>query len=313
MTGPGNQIQAVTGGDPLEGHEDNPDPSSVGAGLVPDQEVDATSIASETDSGVVCRSRPGSYLGTPCGGVGVANPLLARGGGGGLVGGVGQDRAASHQPVIVCSVCRRPTFLDDGRGGPEALPVARILESLVERFRESKQVRALCQTCVEIKEARVFCEDCRALYCGPCFDAAHASSSSSGLVHRSRDAASAKGDPRGPPKCPEHDDGDLRLYCCSCKTLVCPSCQSTGRHEGHAVQDVKAVYKTQKVTAATRAFSDIEEPRSQLQCTVTEYLYGASGVAWVGLGGRPGRKYFWEQNYREGVQFFSVGRNIKNN
>lgn len=271
-----NQLQTnIAGGgregggvDLIEGHDDNPEQTVGGVGgsggggggiLVTDHdglEVDTTSIASETDSGVVCRSRPDSYLGTPCGS--------------GSGGREGNPLKGPSQHVVVCVVCRQVTCLDDRRG-PDGLPVVRILESLVERYRESKRVPVLCQLCpgdtVEVREAKVVCEDCRVVCCVVCFDGVHRGGKTT-PPHKSRDigsppSASTSSSPSpfvkypDPPKCSEHEAETLELFCCSCKTLMCSSCELTGQHEGHAVLSTHAVCKTQKVSDVQHEVSEI--------------------------------------------------------
>lgn len=247
VSGSGNTRELGGLPDGSELQEDHtPDLQTTG-GLLSDHdclEVDAASVTSETDSGVVCRSRPGSYLGTPC--VAVANPLLTR------------DRG---QFVIVCSVCRKVTLLDDVRG-PDGLPTSRVLEAVVEKYRESKQCPVLCQACsaeppLEAREAVIFCEECKTFYCGECHEACHTKGD---VIHRSRRlGAAVEGrsfvtKDQEPPKCMDHEGEVLKMYCCACKTLLCSVCQLTGHHEGHGVQATLAVYKTQKVGGTSRRF-----------------------------------------------------------
>lgn len=78
------------------------------------QESDKLSILSETDSGVVCTSRPNSYVGSPNG------PLFP----GAL--------------ALACPVCHKLVYFDDN--GAHNLHKYRVMQTIVDRYAESRNL-----------------------------------------------------------------------------------------------------------------------------------------------------------------------------
>ena len=213
---------------------DTDEPSSGGGGNVSsindvdNTEIDKLSLISEADSGVVCNSRPNSYVGTP------TYPSL---------NGTGNFR-------ISCPVCSRITNLDEQ--GVQSLPRNKVLENIVEKYGESKQYNTYCQLCEkDCKVATVMCEQCQIFYCDSCRTNCHPDRgplSDHSLVSPEVGKASAKAKLLGKgSKCVDHKEETLSLYCVLCRTSVCCVCVQDGRHINHEVQPLGSMCKSQKV------------------------------------------------------------------
>lgn len=188
------------------------------------QESDKLSILSETDSGVVCTSRPNSYVGTP-------NGLLF-------------PTALS----LACPHCQKLVYFDEN--GAQNLQKYRVMQHIVDKFGELKNLTLKCQMC-EVEPARdatIMCEQCEVLYCDPCKEICHPSRGplakhtlsepkrNSAVAGRSKDA-----------KCSEHPDETVSMYCLVCKVGVCAVCLMDSRHTSHDVQAIALMCKAQKV------------------------------------------------------------------
>ena len=199
---------------------------------VDNTEIDKLSLISEADSGVVCNSRPNSYVGTPS----IANLAYS-------VGGNGHFR-------ISCPVCNRITNLDDR--GVFSLPRNKALENIVDKYGESKQYNTFCQMCEkDCKVATVMCEQCQIFYCDSCKTNCHPDRgplSDHKMVPPDEGKAAVKSKllSKG-SKCGDHVDESLSLYCVLCKASVCCVCVQDGRHINHEVQPLGAMCKSQKV------------------------------------------------------------------
>ena len=202
-------------------------------------DVDKISILSETDSGVVCNSRPSSYIGTPS----IAN--------------IYQSVQFSQNPYgIKCPVCKKIILLDEN--GYKSLPCNKVLESIVEKFSHGKQHKPLtlyvnCQMCDhnEAKEAVVMCEQCNVFYCQSCKESCHPDRGPL-AQHNLLDPIQGRALQRARNKgrelcCLEHEEEQLSMYCTTCSMPVCCTCQSEGGHSQHDVQAIGAMCKTQKV------------------------------------------------------------------
>ncbi len=207
---------------------ENPEPTDEGC---PDVD-DKLSVVSETDSGVVCNSRPNSYVGST---------------------GVGTwiNSVQGHSFGISCPVCKKVVLLDDS--GASKLPPNRVLENIVDKYGESKQYDVHCQLCEGGVQtpATQLCEQCEIFYCDQCRENCHPArgplakhslvSSADGKTllrsrHRNRQW-----------KCHEHPDEKLSMFCQLCKTSVCCMCVADGRHINHEVQAAGSSCKAQKV------------------------------------------------------------------
>lgn len=188
------------------------------------QESDKLSILSETDSGVVCTSRPNSYVGTP-------NGLLF-------------PSALS----LSCPVCHKVVYFDDN--GAHNLPKYRVMQNVVDKYGELRNLTLKCQMC-EIepaKDATIMCDQCEVLYCDTCRDSCHPSRGPLAkhvLTEPKRGVNSTIKAKDG--KCPEHVEETLNMYCLVCKIGVCALCLMDSRHASHDVQALAVMCKAQKV------------------------------------------------------------------
>ena len=195
-------------------------------------DVDKVSLLSETDSGVVVNSRPNSYVGTPSLGSQFFHIL--------------QGNAIS----LSCPACKRMIYLDER--GANCLPKNRVLEAIVDKYGESKQLTIPCQLCEDKSTAAtIMCEQCEVFYCDACRDDCHPDRGALSQ-HNLVDPKEGKNILRTKRKtkehkCLEHTDENLSMYCLLCKSTVCCVCSQDGRHINHDVQPLGATCKAQKV------------------------------------------------------------------
>ncbi|KAJ8949606.1 hypothetical protein NQ318_007368 [Aromia moschata] len=200
---------------------------SVASGSSSDyQESDKLSILSETDSGVVCTSRPNSYVGTP-------NGLLF-------------PSALS----LACPVCHKPVYFDEN--GAHNLPKYRVMQTIVDKYGELKNLTLKCQMCElePAKDATVMCEQCEVLYCDSCRESCHPSRGPLAkhvLTEPKRGSATVAKGKDG--KCSDHPEETLNMYCLVCKIGVCAVCLMDSRHASHDVQALAVMCKAQKVNS----------------------------------------------------------------
>ncbi|XP_050300703.1 E3 ubiquitin-protein ligase TRIM9-like [Anthonomus grandis grandis] len=206
----------------------NENAESVASGSSGDyQESDKLSILSETDSGVVCTSRPNSYVGTPNGGVLYPSALS-----------------------LACPICNKVVYFDDN--GAHNLPKYRVMQSIVDRYGELKNLTLKCQMCEQepAKDATVMCEQCEVLYCDSCRESCHPARGPLAkhvLSEPKRGGTSTNKSKDG--KCPEHAEEMLNMYCLVCKISVCALCLMDTRHTSHDVQSLVVMCKAQKVNS----------------------------------------------------------------
>lgn len=185
------------------------------------QEADKASVSSETDSGVVCGSRPNSYAGTP------AVPSLV-----------------SAAFSITCPVCTKQTFLDEN--GAEGLPPFRVMRTIVERFGGisiAPPAEEACQMCEgERRAAVVRCEQCSVRYCASCRDAWHPIRGPL-AQHELRALGTT---------CTDHGSVPV-LYCNTCLLPICQRCL-VERHSGHETQQLSTAARTHKVMKVTKGY-----------------------------------------------------------
>lgn len=193
------------------------------------QEVDKLSILSETDSGVVCTSRPNSYVGTPN-----LNGLLF-------------PPLSTSALSLACPVCHKLVYFDEG--GAHNLPKYRVMQTIVDKYGESRNLTLKCQMCEvdPANEATVICEQCEVLYCDVCRDSCHPSRGplAKHTLLEPRRGQTTKNKKDG--RCPDHDEENLSMYCMVCKVAVCALCLHDTRHTSHDVQAISSMCKAQKV------------------------------------------------------------------
>ncbi|KAL1139617.1 hypothetical protein AAG570_006599 [Ranatra chinensis] len=203
------------------------------------EEVDKLSILSETDSGVVCTSRPNSYVGTP-NMQGVLFPPLSNGG----------------TLALACPLCSKTVYFDDN--GAFNLPKYRAMKNIVEKYGESKQASPhkcdLCPPSQPARAATVHCEQCQVFYCEECKDNCHPARGALAkhvLVAASASSRSSLAARQNPSNnsvlhCTDHQEEPLTYYCMLCKLPACSLCRDS-RHSSHDVQAVNTMCKAQKV------------------------------------------------------------------
>jgi len=199
-------------------------------------DADKLSLLSETDSGVICNSRPNSYVGTPnIQGI-LFPPLLSL-----------------NAISLSCPVCHKLIYLDDN--GALNLPKNRTMQTIVDKFADSTTLSTHCQLCEsDPKDAAVMCEQCEIYYCDSCREschpqrgplashkliAAHLTKNYIRSKTRSKDTA---------PKCMEHIENPLTSFCMLCKIPVCNTCAQESRHSSHDIQALGVMCKAQKVS-----------------------------------------------------------------
>lgn len=196
------------------------------------QEADKLSMLSETDSGVVCNSRPNSYVGTP-NMQGILFPPVATG-------------ALS----LSCPVCQKVVYFDEN--GSHNLPKYRAMQTIVDKFTEERNLVLKCQLCETepAKNATVMCEQCEVLYCDACKESCHPGRgplAKHNLVEPLLGRAALRNKTKSKDaRCIEHEDEALSMYCMICKVPVCPLCLDS-RHTSHDVQAINTMCKAQKV------------------------------------------------------------------
>lgn len=194
---------------------------------------DKISILSETDSGVViCNpSRPNSYVVT-------ANMH-------GLLFPPIQSTVFS----LSCPVCHKLVYFDEN--GAQNLPKYRVMQSIVDKYVESRNLGTKCQLCERNpKAATVMCEQCEVFYCEKCRENCHPSRGPLAkhcLITPQEGKLQLK-IKAGPLeyKCPDHGD-TLGMYCILCKVPVCVGCLQERKHSDHDVQPIHIMSKAQKV------------------------------------------------------------------
>ena len=202
-------------------------------------ELDKLSIVSETDSGVVCNSRPCSFVSTPS----INNLSLSS---------VYHVQGCSYG--IKCPTCKKVTFL--GEAGFQSLPRNRILDIIISKIDHEDKDECETQKCDlcenESTEATVMCEQCEIFYCDSCREICHPPRGPF-VKHKLLNPEEGKAYVKSKRlqkdvKCTEHTEELLSLYCLTCKIPICATCHHDGPHINHDTQAVGAICKTQKVS-----------------------------------------------------------------
>lgn len=214
------------------------DNSSSGSGDY--QEADKESLSSETDSGVVCGSRPSSYAGVPTATI-YSNPSI----------------------VLTCPICSKQMLFDEH--GADNLSSYRVMRNIVERYAGSAPsptpIEEACQMCEGEKRAAVVrCEQCSVRYCTACRDAWHPT--------------------RGPlaqhvlktigTSCVEHAAAPT-AYCKDCAVSACPRCV-IDKHHNHDTLILASAARALK-TELSQCLQQLSEQAK----TMTEYIQLVKG------------------------------------
>jgi len=198
---------------------------------------DKISILSETDSGVVVcggsvPTRPNSYVST-------ANMH-------GLLFPPIQSTVFS----LSCPVCHKFVYFDEH--GASNLPKYRIMQNVVDKYVEARNLGMKCQLCERNpRPATVMCEQCEIFYCEKCRESCHPArgpfakhsllSPQEGKIQLKLKAGPLE------YKCPDHPAASLNMYCILCKVPVCGGCLQERKHSDHDVQPIHTMSKAQKV------------------------------------------------------------------
>lgn len=213
------------------------------------QESDKLSILSETDSGVVCTSRPNSYIGSPNG---VIYSALS----------------------LICPLCSKVVYFDEN--GAYNLPRYRVMKNIVDKYGELRNFHLKCQMCESEphNDATIMCEQCEILYCDSCRESCHplrgplakhvlTESQRAFLMSKAKDG-----------KCIEHGDEMLTMYCLVCKISVCAVCLMDTRHAAHDVQSLGMMCKAQK----TELSHNLQQLSERAKST-TEFIQRLKGMS----------------------------------
>lgn len=195
---------------------------------------DGLSVVSESDSGVVAGS---------------GRPLSCLGGSTTAVSG------PSTQLIIGCPACSRVVVVDSG---VSSLPPTHALDSIVQRYRETRGVPVDCQLCSTSNPATRMCSDCELYICDTCDhvdpdDGSNHQLTSVAEGRRELETRRKTSDAR----CADHYNESRSLYCLVCRATVCCVCTRDGRHVGHHSQPMGAMCKAQKVRISYHASSSV--------------------------------------------------------
>ncbi|XP_066903052.1 E3 ubiquitin-protein ligase TRIM9 isoform X2 [Halyomorpha halys] len=208
------------------------------------EEIDKLSILSETDSGVVCTSRPNSYVGTP------------------NIQGILFPPLTSSALALACPVCNKTVYFDEN--GAHNLPKYKAMQNIVDKYGESRELSPKCELCKEpARAATVLCEQCEVHYCDECREnchpargglAKHTLTAPGRAALRTRDTAREI-------LCMDHSEEPLSYYCMLCKQAVCAHCRDV-RHASHDVQAINTMCKAQKTELSQNLQQLSEKARS---------------------------------------------------
>ncbi|XP_076311736.1 E3 ubiquitin-protein ligase TRIM9-like [Tachypleus tridentatus] len=194
-------------------------------------DIDKLSLVSETDSGVVCNSRPNSYVGIP------------------NIQGILFPPLHSSALSLNCPVCQKVVYFDEN--GANNLQKNRTLQNIVDKYVEAKHLPVFCQLCEgDPNVAAVMCEQCEVFYCEACRDNCHPARGplvKHSLVNPQQGKANLRARIKErKPNCVEHAEETLSMFCMICKVPVCVLCLQEGNHTNHDVQALGAMCKAQK-------------------------------------------------------------------
>lgn len=248
---------------------------------------DQLSVVSETDSGVVVSSRPGSYIDRL--------PIVLcqhTSSSGACTNMTPVNLTTSITCGLTCTTCNRVVCLLDEKG-LNSLPRNRALERVLAKFVSSEILQQhgakpldtwtagksqlsdpleraggpLCQLCEESDPktgpssngnvATTWCEQCDVFYCQSCRTKYHPSRGPllRHLTHRADKGVELVRQKRlyQPPSCSQHEDIPVNQFCVTCQTAICHLCagsetnQSQDPHAKHEVHPLASVCKAKKV------------------------------------------------------------------
>ena len=157
-------------------------------------------------------------------------------------------QSIGNLPCLKCPICKKLFPLDSR--GVNGFPRNRLLENIVNRYYAKSNGIVYCQLCEENQpaQASVMCEQCEVAYCDRCCKTCHPSRGP--LAKHSLIPPSSSKSPSKPPsvvKCSSHMEENISMYCVFCRIPVCYVCLERGKHSGHEVKALGAMFKEQKV------------------------------------------------------------------
>ncbi|KAH0620221.1 hypothetical protein JD844_020279 [Phrynosoma platyrhinos] len=163
--------------------------------------------------------------------------------------GSSSSSSVPRNSCLTCPQCHRSLILDER--GLRGFPKNRVLEGVIERYQQSKAAALRCQLCEKApKEAAVLCEQCDVFYCEPCRLRCHPPRgplAKHRLLPPAQGRAGRRLSPRKVATCTEHELENHSMYCAQCKAPVCYQCLEEGKHRGHEVKALGAMWKLHKV------------------------------------------------------------------
>lgn len=238
------------------GHDTGSDTASVCVSEH-DAESDKVSVVSETDSGVICTSRPNSFIGTQ----------YFRG----ILSPPPSVTTVSSPLCLLCPQCHKLCHFDES--GANGLPRNKALANVVLRYStgsfkssslsslnsptaagyctSANAALVMCQLCEGVpSSASVLCEQCEIFYCNQCqqnFHPARGPLAQHSLIPALKLSRKLWSGSIRECKCADHSHETLSMYCMVCKLPVCCMCLQDDRHINHDVQSLSTISKSQKV------------------------------------------------------------------
>ncbi|XP_065562903.1 E3 ubiquitin-protein ligase TRIM9-like isoform X2 [Artemia franciscana] len=219
-------------------------------------DADKLSVLSETDSGVVCSSRPCSYIGS--------------------LGYQAQSPPSNSLCFsLPCPVCKKATFFDEQ--GAKNLPSFNLMKRIVEKYCESRDIGSKCELCESVaRDATIFCDQCQVFYCDACKVKCHPmrgpllkhsliSPHQGRILLKNRQAQKAKSCESG--RCFDHPNELLSHYCLLCRYPLCGFCVEEQRHGSHDIQPLSSICKASK-TELSQSLQQLSEKAR----AVTEFI-----------------------------------------
>ncbi|XP_054169208.1 E3 ubiquitin-protein ligase TRIM9-like [Oppia nitens] len=223
-------------------------------------DADKVSLLSETDSGVICNSRPNSYVGTP-NIQGILFPPFIQ---------------TVNSISLTCPVCHKLIYLNDN--GATNLPKNRTMQAIVDKYCDTNNFTTECQLCESNpKEASVMCEQCEIYYCDTCRDRCHPQRGPLAAhkliaAHLTKNISKTKSK-ESAIKCIDHSDSCLEKFCINCKIPICNTCAQENRHLSHDIQSLATICKVLKTDLSQNLHSLSEKAK-----TATEFIQRLKGI-----------------------------------
>lgn len=156
-------------------------------------------------------------------------------------------QAIGNIPCLKCPVCSR-IFPLDARG-ISGFPRNRLLENIVNRHYAKSNGNIYCQLCEKDPPAKasVMCEQCEVVYCDECCKTCHPSRGPLAKHKLTKPNAKTSAVRNSTINCGDHHEEHNSMYCVACRIPVCYVCIEKGKHKGHEVKALGAIFKEQKV------------------------------------------------------------------